>query len=95
MIRQSLGAVLEVGAEQNLKTSFWSVPFRDVFLVVVGAKSDFLDFSCVNFYACFWHRFWQASSTELKGSGRVFDHFRIFFGMLQNCKNATSLEGNA
>ena len=70
-------------------------PFWEVILEHFGSQIClFVYCVCDNFYAYFWHRFWEASTSILEDLG---GHFRVPFGVilniysqvLQNSKNAT------
>ena len=60
----------EDGAKQDTKRSAVSVHSGELFWSILGPKSDFCAFSA-NFYALFWHRFWEASGPNFEDLGVI------------------------
>ena len=51
-----------------------------------------MNFVCAIFYACFWHRFWEASGRNFEDLGVISGSILSTFSqMLQNSKNETLL----
>ena len=69
--QRTLGAILEAGTKKTSKRQITQSCFGTYFKLVLIPNRVFLHFWSAIFFACFWHRFWEASGPNSEDLGVV------------------------